>query len=71
MGKLPQPAGSATLAMRHRDFSERFLAPAAASSINNLFAVHRKGLLMFAMFVMDSKACEGMFVIKTNPSRFI
>ena len=61
----------ATLAMRYSDFSERLSAPAAASSRNNVFAVHRKWLLMFAMFVMDSNACEGMFGIKTNPPRFI
>ena len=61
----------ATLAMRYSDFSERLSAPAAASSRNNVFAVHRKGLLMFVMFVMDSNTCEGVFGIKTNTSRFI
>ena len=61
----------ATLAVRYTAFSERLSAPAAASSRNNVFAVHRKWLLMFAMFVMDSNACEGMFGIKTNPPRFI
>ena len=47
----------ATLAMRCIDFSERLSAPGAASSRNNVFAVHRKGPLMFVMFVMDSNAC--------------
>ena len=61
----------AMLAMRYSDFSERLSAPAAASSRNNVFAVHRKGLLMFVMFVMDSNACEGIFGIKTNTSRFV
>ena len=36
-----------------------------------MLAVHRKGLLMFAKFVIDSNACEGMFGTKTNASRFI
>ena len=53
------------------DFSDRLSMPSAASSRNNVFAVHRKGLLMFVMFVMDSDACEGMFGIQTNLSRFI
>ena len=53
------------------DFSERLSAPVAASSRNNVFAFHRKGLLMFVTFVMDSNAFEGMFGIKTNPSRLI
>ena len=61
----------ATLAMRYNDFSERLSAPVAASSRSNVFVVHRKGLLMFAMFVLDSNACEGLFGIKTNPPRFI
>ena len=62
---------SATLAMRYSDFSDRLSTPTAASSRNNVFAVHRKGLLTVDMFVMDSDACEGMFGIKTNISRFI
>ena len=61
----------ATLAMRYSDFSARLLAPAAASSRSNVFAVHRKGLLVFVLFVMDSNACEGMFGIKANHSRLI
>ena len=61
----------ATLAMRYNDFSERLSAPVAASSRSNVFVVHRKGLLMFAMFVLDSNVCEGLFGIKTNPPRFI
>ena len=32
---------------------------------------HRKGLLMFVMFVMAYNACEGIFRIKTNHSPFI
>ena len=58
------------LSMRYSDFSE-ISAPAAALSRNNVFAVHRKRLLMFVMFVMDSNACEGIFGIKTNTSRFV
>ena len=54
--------------MRYSDFSKRLSAPAAASSRNNVFAVHRNGLMMFVMFVMDSNACEGMFGIKSNRS---
>ena len=61
----------ATLAKRYNDFYDRLSTPTAASSKNNVFAVHRKGLLMFVMFVMDSDACEGMFGIRTNLSRFI
>ena len=57
----------ATLAMRYSDFSDRLSTPTAASSRNNVFAVHRKRLLTFVMFVMDSNACEGLFGIKTNP----
>ena len=61
----------ATLATRYSHFSERLSAPAAASSRHNVFAVHRKGLLMFVMYVMDFNACEGVFGINTNTSRFI
>ena len=61
---------SATLAMRYKDFSDRLSTPTAASSRNKGFAVHRKGILTFVMFVMDSDDCEGMFGIKTNVSRF-
>ena len=57
--------------MRYSDFSDRLSVPTAASPRNNMFAVHRKGLLTFVMFVMDSDACEGMFGIKTSLSRFI
>ena len=57
--------------MRYSDFSVRLLAPAAASSRTNVFAVHRKGIMVFVLFVMDSDACEGMFGIKANPSRLI
>ena len=59
------------LAMRYSDFSDRLSTPTAAASRNNVFVVHRKGLFVFVMFVIDSNACEGMFGIKTNPSRFI
>ena len=51
----------ATLAMRYSDFTDKLSTPTAASSRNNVFAVHRKGLLMFHMFVMDSNACEGIW----------
>ena len=61
----------ATLAMRYRDFSERLSTPTAALFGNDMLAVHRRGLLMFVIFVMDSNACEGMFENKANPSRFI
>ena len=61
----------AKLMMRYSDFSERLSAPAAVSSRNSVFAGHRKGLLMFVMFVIDSNACERMFGIKTNTSCFI
>ena len=61
----------ATLAMRYSDFSERLSAPAAASSRSNVFAVHRRELLMFVMLVMDSDACEGMFGTKSIRSRCI
>ena len=57
--------------MRYNDFSERLSAPVAASSRSSVFVVHRKGLLMFAMFVLDSNVCEGLFGIKNNPPRFI
>ena len=61
----------ATLAVQYSDFSERLSAPTAASSRNNVLEVHRKGLLMFVMFVLDSNSCKGMFGITANASRFI
>ena len=61
----------ATLTMRYSGSSERISALAVASSRNNVFAVHRNRLLMCVVFVMDSNACEGMYGIKTNHSRFI
>ena len=70
MGKLPQEA-LRTLAMRYSDFSDSLSMPAAAPSRNNVFAVHRKRLLTFVMFVMDYNASEWLFGTKTTPSRFI
>ena len=61
----------ATLAMLYSDFSDRLSTPTAASSRNNVFTVHRKELLPFAMFVIDYDACEVMFGIKTNLSCLI
>ena len=39
----------ATLAMRYSVFSERLLAPAAASSRNNVFAAHRQGRILWSL----------------------
>ena len=58
------------LAMRYSDFSDRLSTPTAVPS-RSMFVVHRKWLFVFVMFVIDSNACEGMFGIKTNPSRLI
>ena len=61
----------ASFTTRYSDFSERLSTATAVLFGNNVFAVHRRGLLMFVKFVMDSNACEGMFGIKSNPSPFI
>ena len=47
-----------SLTMRYSDFSERLSTTTAALFGNNVFAVHRRGLLMFVKLVMDSNAGE-------------
>ena len=59
------------LAMRYSDFSDRLSTPTADPSRNNVFVLHKKWVFVFVMFVIASSDCEGMFGIKTNPSRFI